>query len=635
MDDMNALRRRIPDLEPRAAATAGTPTIGIPVIDRAVADIDPTSTISPYYQDLNGVNQPMNMAFKEGLWWMLGGAAIIVLIIRIGQLAWAHLRLLSAMAMPREKQSFWKVTQWRWMPALKKHIIYAPLGHKRHTREIRLSSAMNVGTLPSRFQTILIAIYLSSNLIYMFILDWDNENRYAFCAELRGRSGTLALVNMVPLIIMAGRNNPLIPLLQISFDTYNLLHRWMGRVVVIECAIHTIAWSIPAVADLGWDGAQKKLTENWFFGSGLVGMALMAVLFVTAWSPIRHAFYETFLNAHIIMALVIFVCTWIHCASAHVKGGLPQLPWIIAIIVLWFLDRAARLLRLAYANWSRKDFTYAICEPMPCEATRVTLQLPRYMDIRPGTHAYLRFWGINPWENHPFSIAWVEQSHNVDPVLPEVEKDPLASFDRTNSFTSVSFVIGAQTGMTRKLYNAAMRGAVNGNHAIKVKAAMEGPYAGHHSLDSYGHAVLIAGATGITHQLSYIRHLLDGYNEGTVATRRITLVWIIREYEALEWVRPYMDAILRIPHRKDILRINVFVTRPHNARDITSASATVKMFPGRPNIPLLLVKEIQEQVGAMCVTVCGPGALADDVRGAVRAVQGDNCIDFVHESFTW
>ena len=135
--------------------------------------------------------------------------------------------------------------------------------------------------------------------------------------------------------------------------------------------------------------------------------------------------------------------------------------------------------------------------------------------------------------------------------------------------------------------------------------------------------------------MSYIRHLLNGYNDGTVATRRLTLVWTIREYESLEWVRPYMDTILRIPNRKDLLRIHIFVTRPNNPRDITSASATVRMFPGRPNIPLLLQKEVLEQVGAMCVTVCGPGALADDVRGAVRAVQGHSVVDFVEESFTW
>lgn len=618
----------------RLAGVAFTPTTLSSLNMRAATKEEveqPTSTILPYYTALNGVNQPLNMAFKDALWLTLGAFGVIILAIRFMEILWAKLRQVSAMSVPREKQGYWKVSQWSWMPSLKRNLTYAPLWKKRHNREFRLSTAINVGTLPSRLHMFIILIYLGSNLTYMFILNWRNENRWAFCAELRGRAGVLALVNMVPLIILAGRNNPLIALLKISFDTYNLLHRWMGRIVVVETLIHTIAWAIPALADGGWKNVGKRITSSMFIGSGTVGTAALFLLLLTCVSPFRHAFYETFLNLHIFLAIISFGCTWIHCATSDVHiGGLPQLPWIMAVVILWLLDRLARVVRLMYANWSDKGFTTALCEAMPCDVTRVTIRLPRYMDIEPGTHAYLRFWGINSWESHPFSVAWVE--HETTNTLPiAAEKEPLNAVDRANAYTNVSFIIGAHTGMTRKLFNTANR-SVRG---IRIKAALEGPYAGHHSLDSYGHAVLFAGSTGITHQISYLRHLLEGYNAGTVATRRLTLVWIIREYESLEWVRPYMDTILRIPNRKDLLRIQVFVTRPQNPRDIVSSSSTVKMFPGRPNVRLLLVKEVQEQVGAMCVTVCGPGALADDVRSAVRAVQGHSVIDFIEESFTW
>lgn len=593
----------------------------------ARAEVDPTSTILPYTHSLNGVNQEMNMMLKKGLWWTLGIFALVILSIRTGELMWARLRLVNAMAVPREKQRYWRTAQWEWMPWLKKNITYAPLWKKRHNREIQLSSAIQIGTLPSRLHFIVLTIYAVSNVIYMFLLNWAIENKYAFCAELRGRSGTLALANMVPLIILAGRNNPLISLLQISFDTYNLFHRWIGRLVVLEVVIHATAWAIPVAAAEGWEGIMHRNAHEPFIASGTVGTIAMIIVVVGSVSPLRHAFYETFLNVHIILAFIAFVCTWIHCASSPLPGGLPQLPWIIAVMALWFADRLARMLRLAFVNWSSKGFTIARCEAMPCEATRVTMELPKHVDIQPGTHAYLRFWGINSWESHPFSIAWVE--HANEQALPVTEKDPLTSLKRDGK-TSVSFIIGAQTGMTRKLFD---RASVKGT--LSLRAALEGPYAGHHSLDSYGHVVLFAGATGITHQLSYIRHLLEGYNEGTVATRRITLVWIIRNASCLDWVRPMMDTILRIPYRSQILRIQVFITRPQNPADISSSSNTVHMFPGRPNVPLLLVKEIQEQVGAMAVTVCGPGALADDVRGAVRAVQGQTSVSFIEESFTW
>lgn len=590
----------------------------------------PSSSIAPYHTALNGVNQPMNILFRNVLWWTLGIVGMIVLLVRILEILWAKLRQVSAMSMPREKQSYWKFSQWGWMPAMKKHMIYAPLWNKRHNREIRLSSVVNVGTLPSRLHAILLLSYLGSNVAYLFFLDWKVRNKYALCAELRGRSGTLAVVNMLPLIIFAGRNNPFIWMLKISFDTYNLLHRWLGRIVVIEIFIHTVAWAIPAVADEGWGDAFRSVTEGSFIGSGFIGTIALVLLMILAVSPLRHAFYETFLNVHILLALVAFVATWVHCATSGLAGGLPQLPYIMSVMALWFADRFVRFLRLAYTNWSRKGFTDAYCEAMPGEVTRVTLHLPRYKDIRPGTHAYLRFAGITSWESHPFSIAWVE--HSGGEALPTSEKSPLNGVvDKSQATTVVSFIIGAQTGLTRKLFQEASLSP----KGVRLRAAMEGPYAGHHNLDSYGHLVLFAGSTGITHQISYLRHHLQGYNDATVATRRLTLIWVVRTYESLEWIRPFMDTVLQVPNRKDVLRIQVFVTRPTNPQDIVSTSSTVTLFPGRPNIPLLLSKEVQEQVGAMVVSVCGPGALADDVRGAVRAVQGDTVVDFIEESFTW
>ncbi|KAK3336919.1 ferric reductase like transmembrane component-domain-containing protein [Cercophora scortea] len=567
--------------------------------------------------------------FKDFLWWTLGILALVVLGIRIIELLWAKLRLVSAMSVPGDRQGFWKVSQWSWMPTLKRRLIYAPLWKKRHYREIRLSKALNMGTLPSRLHTIILLGYLGSNLAYTFIVNWATLNKYQLCAEIRGRSGTLALVNMVPLIIFAGRNNPLIGMLKISFDTYNLLHRWMGRIVVIETLIHVIVWSIVQVADGGWASVQEKIMNDRFIGSGTVGTFAMVILLVLSVSPLRHAFYETFLTTHIILAFIAFVGTWLHCVATNIAGGLPQLPWIYAIMSIWFAERLARMIRLAYCNWSGRGHSQAFVEAMPGETCRVKIQLPRYVDVKPGQHAYIRFSGVHSWENHPFSIAWVE--HTYEEILPVSEKD-MTKVEQPIS-TSVSFVIGAQTGFTRSLYNAANN---NDTRSISMRAAFEGPYAGHHSLDSYGHVVLFAGATGITHQISYLKHLIEGYTAGIVATRRITLVWIIRDYESLEWVRPWMDKILRLPGRRDLLQVKLFVTRPKSAREVFSTSSTVQMFPGRPNIPHLLTKEVQEQMGAMCVTVCGPGGLADDVRDAVRKVQDQRQVVDLHcEAFTW
>ncbi|KAI1091365.1 ferric reductase like transmembrane component-domain-containing protein [Rostrohypoxylon terebratum] len=630
---MSSLRRRIADaLCGPQNCTATSSLVARATATATDAAATPSSTISPFSTALNGVDQEGNMMFKESLWWTLGGMLLILLAIRLVAIGWSQLRHVSAMSAPGEQQTYWKKTQWSWMPGYKKNLLYAPLWNKRHNREIKLSSAVSVGTLPSRLHSVILVIYLLSNVAYLLYEEWHRPNGYSLAAEIRGRSGTLSLVNMVPLIILAGRNNPLIDLLHVSFDTYNLIHRWMGRTVVIEVVIHTCAWAYVEIAASGWRGMGYKLVRDDFLASGMIGTVAMSFLLILSVSPLRHAFYETFLNFHIVLALVAILMTYLHCHYAQIPGGLPQKPWAVAVFILWVLERFARVFRLGYYNWSRqRGFTEAVVEPMPGDTTRVTIHLPRHMDIHPGSHAYLRFWKIRGWESHPFSVAWVQHHPNIDKAT--LGEKTVSESQLKDGTTSVSFVIGAHTGFTRALYNKALAG---GAPSITLRAGMEGPYAGHHSLNSYGHVLLFAGATGITHQISYLKPLIQGFNDGTVATRKIVLVWIIRDTEALEWVRPWMDEILRLPRRREILSIRLFVTRPKNSREIHSGSTTVQMFPGRPKITTLVKKEVEEQVGAMCVTVCGPGALADDVRQAVREVQdGTSVVDFVEESFTW
>lgn len=61
---------------------------------------------------------------------------------------------------------------------------------------------------------------------------------------------------------MASRNNPLINWLNLSFDTFNLLHRWFGRIVVLEAITHTAAWTVATVATKGWAGVLASITGS-------------------------------------------------------------------------------------------------------------------------------------------------------------------------------------------------------------------------------------------------------------------------------------------------------------------------------------------------------------------------------------
>ncbi|KFY13784.1 hypothetical protein V492_03040 [Pseudogymnoascus sp. VKM F-4246] len=559
--------------------------------------------------------------FHKFIFAICGVVAVIFLVWRILIVSVKYTRQL--VCLTNEKQHYF-ARPYKKYASLKKYLIYAPIFHKRHNREFQLSSAMNMGVLPTRFQLFALTAYVCTNIAFCLArIHWD-QPLSTVSVEMRHRSGILAVVNMIPLFVMATRNNPLIQWLDISFDTFNLLHRWFGRIVVIESLLHTFSWIVGTVHRKGWASVAAAFENSQQMMFGLIAtVALVAITFQSL-SFVRHAFYETFKYLHIALAILVVVGIWYHLKLA----GLPQTKYLIGAIVIWALERTVRVLIVLYRNVGRGG-TKALLEALPGNAVRVTLDVARPWAFSPGQHAYLYMPSIGLFTSHPFSVAWSQEEE--DPMagdgLAVNRKDVLAIRK-----TSMSFVIRARTGFTNTLLQKA-EAAPEGK--MFTRCYVEGPYGGAHLMRSYGTVVLFAGGIGITHQVPHVRDLVTGYANGTVAARKVLLVWIIQSPEHLEWIRPWMTEILAMDKRRDILRIMLFISRPRSTKEIHSPSATVQMFPGRPNIETLLDMEVENQVGAMGVSVCGSGSLSDDVRSAARSRQHRSNIDFVEEAFTW
>ena len=596
--------------------------------------------VMPYTHGLTGVDLALDQKLTNALWLSITLLLLVILVGRFGQMANAHLRhLLNLNAAPK-RAAYWETDKTTIWPKLKKNILYAPLNKKRHNKEFMLSSALNVGTLPSRLHTAILLAYVLSNIAYCAWLDYQKP-RAATIAELRGRTGHMAMVNMVPLVVLAGRNNPFIYLLRVSFDTYNLFHRWIGRLVVIEAIVHTIAWAINAHAAKGSQGALEAIRTKPFLGYGLLGTIAMSLILIQSPSVLRHAFYETFLHCHQVLALASIIGVWVHCKLGHLPGS-SYIHWVFA---LWMLDRTARLFRIIYRNIGWRSMTKVTVEALPgagdghLEACRVSFELARPWRYTPGTHAYVYLPSVSFWMNHPFSVAWSDSrptpylslEKEIEAGLP-TSRSSLDSPKLERETTTIHLVMAKRTGMTAALYNKA-RASPTG--IITMFGLIEGPYGGNDSLHSYGTVVLFAAGIGITHQIGHIRDLLIGNMEGTTATQKIVLIWTVKNTETLEWIRPWMDQVLALPNRKQVLKVMLFVTRPRSAREVVSRSETVLMFPGRCNPKVSMEKEMEERIGAMAVTVCGPGAFGDDVRAAVRGVVDYGTVDFIEEGFTW
>jgi len=238
----------------------------------------------------------------------------------------------------------------------RKHCLDAPLSKTRHHREFKLSSAINIGTLPSRLQTFLLVGYFATNVgLAVWKVDFGKEYS-TVASEIRNRTGVMAVINMIPLFLLAGRNNPIIKLTHISFDTMNLIHRWFGRIVVLEAITHTAAWvagkvhtsklasrtvTTVTIANMifpeGWAAVQASITSKGsdFIWTGLMGTVAFTFILIQSPGALRHAYYETFLIGHIIGAAVAIAGVWIHLNGRH------QQQMIYAVVAIWVFEVCA------------------------------------------------------------------------------------------------------------------------------------------------------------------------------------------------------------------------------------------------------------------------------------------------------
>ena len=555
---------------------------------------------------------------------LLAALAAVVVVIFLYRVALNSVRYIRTLACLNNNTQLYFLLPNRAFALAKKHVLQAPLFGTRHSREFRVSAAINMGIIPTRFQSLFISAITVMNItLCVYNLPWSAKEA-TMLPLLRDRTGTLACVNLVPLVIMSGRNNPLIPLLNVTYDSFNMMHRWLARLVVLEAIAHTLCWAIAKVHSASWSAVQKAILDSSMITQGFVATVVGLAILVQANSVVRHAFYETFLHLHIVLVVVFMIFTYMHVA------GMYQENYVLAAVVLWAIERIHRFVMLIYRN-TGVEGTRATIETLPGEALRVSFKIARPWTFRPGQHMYVTIPKVGLWTSHPFSVAWSEEEQRYtddgEKGLVVTRQDVLAT-----SRTTMSAIVRRRTGFTNALFEAAEKGV--GGH-VSLKALVEGPYGVNQPLHSYGTVVMFAGGVGITHQVPHVRDLVAGYSNGTVAARKVVLVWVIQAPEHLEWIRPWMTSILSMEKRRDILKVLLFVTRPRSTKEIQSPSATVQMFPGRPNVDTLLGIECESQVGAMAVSVCGTGSLQDSVRKAVRKRQQWSNIDFLEESFSW
>ena len=172
------------------------------------------------------------------------GFTAVVLIYRMVTYIMQYIRTLACLG--NDSQRYFTLPNPNWA-IVKNKLLYAPLLRARHNREFRLSSAVNMGTLPTRFQAMFLCAVLAANVsVCVYGIPWRDPEKQVL-PILRNRTGTISVANLIPIMIMGSPANPLIPWLDVSYDSFNMMHRWFGRFSVLQAIAHTVCWMIATV----------------------------------------------------------------------------------------------------------------------------------------------------------------------------------------------------------------------------------------------------------------------------------------------------------------------------------------------------------------------------------------------------
>ncbi|KAK0196592.1 ferric reductase like transmembrane component-domain-containing protein [Armillaria mellea] len=438
------------------------------------------------------------------------------------------------------------------------------------------------------------------------------------------RLGVMSFVLMPLLLLTAGRMNFLVWMTQWSYDSWNIFHRWIGRLALVFAVAHTVLYLVYAhLIGRLWVNFSKL-----YWNCGFVALALYLILssFPSA-RFIRRMSYEVFLAGHVLSTVVCLVVLFYHTLWRFAN------EWLYITILYWVIERLCRAFKVTSL--------LPHCGTLTDYGTimRLDVYVPKDVRIHPGQFAHLRFPEVRSMESHPFSIAASDHRDSVEGIYKQgnrthdTEWSPLIPSEERNEECSthkaVSFIIRPYDGMTRSLYElfVAKQGV---DRSIPIKVYVEGPYGYEHDLREYTSILLLAGGVGISFTLPYL------LNWSTIISSRehkpkLRAVWIVRSLMEVDSVLDLLDGL------KDGVRESVEIWYTGQGEDLSvhaEASAAPSLWVpwisrvrfGRPRMEELIsqalnVDEIDVASPFLGLLACGPGGMLDHCRFVVERMK--------------
>ncbi|KAJ8100517.1 ferric reductase like transmembrane component-domain-containing protein [Lipomyces tetrasporus] len=495
------------------------------------------------------------------------------------------------------------VKAFSWLNTFRKYVTLPAAFGGKHITSIKWRN-VGIASVPIRWQFVAVFVLFSLDVIFLFVDMWvtDTPNTVYYTNDIMtarnigDRAAILTLSQLPVLFLFGGRNNILMFYTGWSFDTFNVFHKWLGRIILMNMSIH--GWTFTHVyRNIGnytgagaynyWKTTILDVRENYL---GIVALVMLGMIFITSVYVVRRHWYEFFLLLHISLVAVFFGIAWHH---VHEHG---YMEYFYTALAIWCFDRFIRLCRIIAANpLNNAQVT------VNGEATYVTIKPAHGWSAKPGQYAFIYVLRHNFWESHPFSIVETCNGHYV-------------------------FVAKAHSGLTRKLHKSVSgKNSKSGN----VRVWIEGPYGDSFPIARYETVLLIAGGIGITAIMSYALDL----------KRRET-----DQHAILYWM-------------SGLIEINVFVTGesgPDKASysEVSSTQSASKFseklhysdepkyeikYNQRPDLSSVIASTVKCAEGSVAVVTCGPGNLMDACRTATaeNVGAGQGRVDYFEDAFSW
>ncbi|WVQ80313.1 hypothetical protein IAT38_002418 [Cryptococcus sp. DSM 104549] len=627
-----------------SALTSGTKVNGNAIIDQASFDLGYKTVKAAAVVTIE------HHAFGWSIYILVALAVFVGLFRRIYSSYLTHI-IVSAGATNNSEtapvNSFWSKTNDKYMRWLGMPSLFS----KRHVKSYAWFS------LPTRLEGVCIFIYCFVNVMYdlaAYNIFTTYSGKQSLAQYIADRTGIGCFYHLPLLWILAGRNDFILWLTGWSFASMNIFHRWVARICTFQALAHTIGYLYQDRAQL----ANMWARMYWRAGVGAM-ITMFLLVFPLSIKPFREKSYEIFLILHIFLAVASLVLCFFHVSKY--QGSYDSFLWVC--VGVWCFDRFARYVRVGVLSYKAAAGNNAelIATGGPEGLIRLTVTSSTRFTPKPGQHFYLYTpKSIKPWENHPFTLGSWETG-------PKGE-------------TRLHFLFGSMAGATRRLRRQVEAVQTGGSAACRV--LVEGPYGHSCPVQRYDHALFIAGGSGITASLPYLHDLLERSKTGKAVTKRVTMVWVVKNNEYAEDVLAHELARMQGVEGFEF-SLHIYITASSGLSTPLVEEAKVQHLPysdstgsgsstpslespatstyekdekrrsaslgegihtGRPEMAKVLAESLSQMVGSetLAVMACGPGSMMDDMRSAVCDAYGtgegqvsSSRLEYFEESFSW